>query len=262
MEKRFVTGVFLLLIILILLFTGCTSTSPPEDLRVTTKKVYVVGIDAEYPPFSYMDSNGEVTGFDVESMKWIANRNGFEVRFQPTTWDEIIPALETGKIDLIYSGMSITPEREEMVNFSIPYLKVNQSVVIRQTNNYTLDDCSSGKLVIGAQSGTTGAFWVIKNLIDPGKMPVDNLTLYDNFPLVVTGLATGQIDAAIYDRPAMRDAIADKPLVIIGEINTSEEYSIALRKTDPELLATINEGLTALMQDKYWETLKVKYNLD
>jgi polar amino acid transport system substrate-binding protein len=262
MEKRFVTGVFLLLIILILLFTGCTSTSPPEDLRETTKKVYVVGIDAEYPPFSYMDSNGEVTGFDVESMKWIANRNGFEVRFQPTTWDEIIPALETGKIDLIYSGMSITPEREEMVNFSIPYLKVNQSVVIRQTNNYTLDDFSSGKLVIGAQSGTTGAFWVIKNLIDPGKMPVDNLTLYDNFPLVVTGLATGQIDTAIYDRPAMRDAIADKPLVIIGEINTSEEYSIALRKTDPELLATINEGLTALMQDKYWETLKVKYNLD
>ena len=93
MDNRFVTGVLLLFIVAILLLSGCISTSPPENLQGSAKKVYVVGIDAEYPPFSYMDSRREVTGFDVESMKWIANRSGFEVRFQPTLWDGIIPAL-------------------------------------------------------------------------------------------------------------------------------------------------------------------------
>ena len=172
------------------------------------------------------------------------------------------PCLESGKIDLIYSGMTITPEREERVNFSVPYLKVSQSVAIRQDGNFTMDDFVLGKLVVGTQRGSTGASWVLTNLIDPGKMPVDNLKLYDNFRLVAADLATGRIDAAIYNGPPMREAIAGKPLVIIGESNTGEEYGVAVRKTDPGLLATINEGLNSLMQDPYRETLKDKYNLD
>jgi polar amino acid transport system substrate-binding protein len=254
MNHRYrISFILVLLMVFLVLSSGCT-TAPQA-------KTYVVGIDAEYPPYSYIDPNGTATGFDVESMRWIAAKEGFNVTFQPTAWDGIIPALQAGKIDIIYSGMTITDERKEKVSFSIPYLKINQSVAVHKEGNYTMDDFMAGKLVVGAQRGTTGAIWVEENLIETGKMPAENLKVYDNFPLVITDLTFKRIDAAIYDRPPLIDAIAGKPLVIIGERDTNEEYGVALRKTDTELLATINKDLTALMQDPYWEELKVKYKL-
>jgi polar amino acid transport system substrate-binding protein len=265
MNHRYSIALILVLLMSVLLFSsGCTSQGPSGEKPATPTaqaKTYVVGIDAEYPPYSFIDSNGTATGFDVESMRWIAAKEGFNVTFQPTAWDGIIPSLQAGKLDIIYSGMTITDERKEKVSFSIPYLKINQSVAVHKDSNFTMADLLAGKLVVGAQRGTTGAFWVEDNLIDTGKMPAQNLKVYDNFPLVATDLSFKRIDAAIYDRPPLQDAIAGKPLVIIGEIDTGEEYGVALRKDDTGLLATINSGLTALMQDPYWQELKVKYGL-
>ncbi len=256
MNQRYcISLVVVLLMTVLVLSTGCTSTTPQA-------KTYVVGIDAEYPPYSYIDPDGNVTGFDVESMRWIAAKEGFNVTFQPTAWDGIIPALQAGKIDIIYSGMTITDERKEKVSFSIPYLKINQSVAVHKEGNYTMDDFMAGGLIIGAQRGTTGAIWVEENLIETRKMPAENLKVYDNFPLVVTDLAFKRIDAAIYDRPPLLDAIADKPLVIIDpQIDTHEEYGVAVRKDDTLMLDAINKGLSSLMQDPYWEELKQKYGL-
>lgn len=253
MKKRFITGILIFILLSSVFFTGCTTTKAP--------KTYIVGIDGEYPPYSYIDPNGTAVGFDVESMRWIAEKKGFNVEFKPTAWDGIIPALEAGKIDLIYSGMTITPERQQKVNFSIPYWKINQSVAIHKDTNLTMDDFYSGKLIVGAQRATTGAIWVEENLINTGKMPRDNLKLYDNFPLVAADLQNKRLDAAIYDKPPLLTAIADKPLVLIGEIDTKEEYGVAVRKADTELLSTINDGLTQLMKDPYWEVLKKKYEL-
>lgn len=256
--------ILVLLMIFVLLSSGCTSQGTSGEKTATPAaqaKTYIVGIDGEYPPYSFIDPNGTATGFDVESMRWIAAKEGFNVIFQPTAWDGIIPSLQAGKLDIIYSGMTITNERKEKVSFSIPYLKINQSVAVHNEGNVTMDDVMAGRLVVGAQKGTTGAFWVEDNLIETGKMPAENLKVYDTFPLVATELAFKRIDAAIYDRPSLMDAIAGKPLVVIGEIDTGEEYGVALRKDDTELLATINSGLTALMQDPYWEELKVKYRL-
>jgi polar amino acid transport system substrate-binding protein len=240
-------------------FAGCTGTTEPDGGVET--QTYVVGIDAEYPPYSYLDSEGNAIGFDVESMKWIAEDQGFEVTFQPTAWDGIIPALQAGKIDLIYSGMTITEERAEVVSFSEPYWQVNQAVAIYQDSGVTMDDLHAGSLVVGAQRGTTAAFWVEENLIDTGKMAEDDLKLYDSFPLVVTDLSNKRIDAAMYDRPPMEDAIAGKSLEIIGEINTGELYGVAVRQEDTELLAMINDGLANLQADPYWEELKAQYEM-
>ena len=256
MNQRYcISLVVVLLLTVLVLSAGCTSTP-------SQAKTYVVGIDAEYPPYSYIDPDGNVTGFDVESMRWIAAKEGFNVTFQPTAWDGIIPALQAGKIDIIYSGMTITDERKEKVSFSIPYLKINQSVAVHREGNYTMDDFMAGRLIIGAQRGTTGAIWVEENLIETGKMPAENLKVYDNFPLVVTDLAFKRIDAAIYDRPPLLDAIADKPLLIIDpQIDTHEEYGVAVRKDDTLMLDALNKGLSSLMQDPYWEELKQKYGL-
>lgn len=93
-------------------------------------------------------------------------------------------------------------------------------------------------------------------------MSADMLVTYDNFPLVATDLQNKRIDFAIYDRPPMLDAIAGKPLHIIGEIDTGEEYGIAIRKTDTELLETMNEGLARLMASPKWDELKKKYEME
>ncbi|MBW2596448.1 MAG: amino acid ABC transporter substrate-binding protein, partial [Deltaproteobacteria bacterium] len=88
------------------------------------EKVYINGIDANFPPFAYVDKNGVPDGFDVKSIDWIAKEMGFKVTHQPMDWDGIIPSLRAKKIDMVASGMSITDKRSEQVNFTTPYWKI------------------------------------------------------------------------------------------------------------------------------------------
>ena len=224
-------------------------------------KTYIVGIDGQYQPFSYIDASGTAQGFDVDAMRWIAEKKGMKVTFQATAWDGIIPALQAKKIDLIYAGMTITPERAEQVNFTAPYWEVNQDVVARKDSTLTLDEVKAGKAIIGTQSGCTAAIWIDKNLISTGKMPQGNLKLYDNTPLAVDDLTSGRVDAVMYDDLVLKDIIANKSVKKIGNIETKEEFGIAVRKSDPELLATLNEGLVQLKADPYWQELIVKYKM-
>ncbi len=214
----------------------------PEDQQ----KTYIVGIDGQYQPFSYVDSSGTPTGFDVDAMRWIARKKGMNITFKPTAWDGIIPALQANKIDLIYAGMTITPERAEQVNFSTPYWQVNQDVVTRTGTATTLNDVLAGKAIIGTQSGCTAAMWIEKNLIETGKMPQENLKLYDNTPLAVNDLEAGRVDAVMFDDHVLKEIILGKNLQTVGNVETREEFGIAVRKSDPELLATLNDGLAQL----------------
>ncbi|EHQ35056.1 ABC transporter substrate-binding protein [Methanoplanus limicola] len=266
--NRKVYGILLILLaVSAVAFSGCTGNAPAEtgdsgqSGTAEEKTVYVVGIDGEYPPYSLIDKDGGATGFDVESVQWIADDMGFEVEIKPIAWDGIIPALQAGKIDMVYSGMTITDERLEKVNFSIPYLKINQSVAVHDDNEFTLDQFKAGELIVGAQRGTTGQIWAEENLVNKGLIPAENLKTYDNFPLVIEDLKNKRIDAAIYDRPSMIAAIEEKPIHITGEIDTGEEYGVAIRKDDVALLETINNGLAKLHKDQKWTELKEKYGL-
>src|SRR5690606_14172318 len=122
----------------------------------------------------------------------------------------IIPTLEAGKIDIIYSGMTITDERKAKVNFSETYWVVNQDVVARNASTTTLDDVLAGKAVIGTQRGCTAAMWIEENLVNTSKMPADNLKTYDNTPLAVNDLEAGRIDAVMYDDLVLKDIIEGK----------------------------------------------------
>lgn len=273
MDKKVVSVLITFFVLIGVCLCGCTEKPAEETSAVVApeataaavsddKPTYIVGIDGEYPPYSFIDKNGEPQGFDVESVKWIANEMGFNVKIQAMAWDGIIPALQAGKIDMVYSGMTITDERKEVVNFSDPYWKVNQSVAVHDDTEFTMEDFKAGAGKVGAQRGTTGAFWAEENLVNKSIMSADMLVTYDNFPLVATDLQNKRIDFAIYDRPPMLDAIAGKPLHLIGEIDTGEEYGIAIRKTDTELLETMNEGLVRLMASPKWDELKQQYEME
>jgi polar amino acid transport system substrate-binding protein len=262
-------AVILVIVFLIgsLTVAGCTSgpagQPPPSTTPVPAeeKPHYTIGIDADYPPFTYRDSEGNFTGFDIESARWIADREGFDVEFVAVPWDAIIPTLQSGTIDMIYSGISITPDREKEVNFTIPYYTVTKSVAVRSGSNITLEDLYNGRLRVGTQSGSSAETWIEDTLIEPGSMPASNLVLYPNLSAVTEGLMSGSFDASIIDTPSQLQLISGKPLVILGEIPTADQYAVAVRKTDPELLATMNDGLRQLMADPYWQQLLQKYGL-
>lgn len=269
--KRTLLGLLAVLVIGCVLLAGCTGSTPATNNTTKNstngtdqaglKDAYIIGIDGAYPPYSSQDKDGSFVGFDIDSARWIANKSGFKVQFEAVAWDGIIPALLAKKIDMVYSGMTITPERQQQVAFSKPYLKINQSVAVRSDSTLTFDDIMAGKAVIGSQRGTTGEMWVQDNLIATGKMPAANLKSFDNFPLAVTALINKQVDATVYDKPPTVNIIAGQNAKIIHEIDTKEEYGIAIRKEDTQLLATMNKGLDQLMADPYWNELKIKYEL-
>ena len=241
---------------------GCTGTVDQTD-GTGLKDSYIVGIDDNYMPFSYIDKDGKAQGFDVDSMRWIADKNDIKVTFQGVDWDSIIPALQAGKIDMVYAGMSITPLRQEQVNFSNPYWTVVQDVAVREDSDITMDDIHAGKVVLGAQRGCTGALWIEEALVDTGLMPAENLKLYRDTPLAVNDLKAGRVDAVMYDDVSLKDIIEGLPMKIIGSVETQEQecFGVAIRKEDTELLEFMNEAIAELRADPYWEDLKEKYNL-
>ena len=225
------------------------------------KAVYTDGIDAAFPPFSYIDKNGEPTGFDVEVLKWIGNEMGFEVKIVPVDWDAIIPTLKLGNIDLIASGMTITPDREKQVDFTDPYWKIDLAVVVREVEGddgapvpqYNVFSAVAPGKTIGVQRGTTAQTWLKKNMIDAG---VDiKLKLYDNFLLAIEDLLIGRVDCAVIDGPTAQSAVSDRKATIVGTINTGEIYGYAVRKGDTKLLDLLNEGLKRLQATSEWDRL-------
>ncbi|MCZ0861867.1 transporter substrate-binding domain-containing protein [Methanocorpusculum vombati] len=264
MDKKVLYGAAGLCLVFAILMAGCVNT-PAED----GKKTYVVGIDAEYPPFSYLGDNSEFVGFDVDSVKWIAEQKGFNVKIQGVAWDGIIPALQTGKIDMVYSGMSITPDRLEKVNFTIPYWQVNQGIAVKTGSNVTMDQFTNATVVIGVQRSCSADQWMQKakdegglfgeekynQLVKDGK-----IKLFDSFPMSMVALEQGLVDAVIFDDVNIESYIQGKPqFTMLDAIETGEYYAVAVRKDDNDLRELMNAGLKDLMASEKWKELIAQY---
>jgi len=224
------------------------------------KKVYINGIDPAFPPFCYIDEKGNPAGFDVESLDWVANQMGFNVKHLPLAWDGIIPNLLAGKIDLIYAGMGISKEREKVVDFTIPYWVINEVVCVLESSDLNIISALTGNYTVGSQRGTQAEIWLETNLIKPGILGKDKLKLYETFSLAVQDLVNGRIDSVMMDDVMAEDAIRKgKPIKIVGIIKTGYKYAAAVRKEDKELKALLNEGIAKLRKSDKWDELIVKY---
>lgn len=223
---------------------------------------YVNGIDANYPPFAYVDKSGKPAGFDVDAMDWIAKTMGFTVTHKPMDWNGIIPDLLAKKIDMVCSGMSISPERAARVTFSEPYFTIRKVLVVEEKSKLTADDILKGKKRLGVQRGTNEAEWLAAN-----KEKNDwNYTLgyYDSAPMAVEDLLNGRIDAAGMDSAPADDIIhrAKRPVKVVGEFAPEDNFGVAMRNEDTELHKIINEGFKKLKADPYWDELRKKYLSD
>lgn len=274
MHKKILPVSILAIAIIAAVIAGCTTTpaspsSPASDSQKGTAdangigKTVAVGIEVKYPPYSYIDKDGKPQGFDIESAKWIAEDQGLNIEFRTVEWDGIIPALLAKKIDMIYSGMTINPERAEKIAFSEIYWVTNQGIAVKKNSPLTLDDVMSGKAKIGTQRGSTAEGWIRENLIGKGILDSGKLVLYDNFPFTITDLESGRIDAVMYDTPVIKKNLKGRDLEFLGIVeNTEEDYAVAVRKEDTELLKKINAGLKNLKESPKWAELVEKYGLD
>ena len=221
-------------------------------------KHLINGIDANYPPFAYVDETGKPAGFDVDSMNWIAKKMGFTVEHKPMDWDGIIPALLAKKIDMVCSGMSITEARAEQVNFSDPYWVMQPVVSVRADSDLTMDTVHKGKIKFGIQRGTSEADWLEKNK-DANGWNME-IVYYDTQPLAIEDLLNGRIDAVGTDEAPAKDAIAHgRAIKTIGVFAEVTKFGVAVRKADTKLLEAINEGYKLLMADPHWKELQDKY---
>lgn len=248
-NKRFWCGV-------VALTALCFLFSP---VAPAAEKVYINGIDANFPPFAYVDKSGNPDGFDVKSLDWIAKEMGFKVKHQPMDWDGIIPSLKAKKIDIVASGMSITDERKKQVNFSTSYWKIKQVLVAKKDAKVTAEQALADGSKIGVQRGTTEAKWIEENLIKKAGKKLE-LIQYDSAPLAVEDVLNGRIIAAAMDDAPALDAMKKKPVKILGGFGMPDEFfGYAVRKEDAEFLKKVNEGLKRLMKSPTWAELKKTY---
>ena len=221
----------------------------------------VNGIDANFPPFAYIDKTGQPSGFDVEAMNWIAKDIGVEVSHQPIEWDGIITSLLTKKIDIIASGMSITKERAQQVAFTIPYWVIKQVMVAKKDSALSIDQILNGKKTVGVQQGTSEAKWLKEQATQKGWN--FELRYYNSAPLAVEDVLNGRIDAAAMDDAPAKDAARKKDIKVVGTFGMDDEqFGYAVRKDDKELLKKVNASLTKLMATSYWNELLEKYELN
>jgi polar amino acid transport system substrate-binding protein len=223
-------------------------------------KKIVNGIDANFPPFAFIDKTGAPSGFDVEAMNWIAKEMGYEVTHQAFDWDGIVTSLLTKKIDMVASGMSITPDRQKKVDFTNPYWKIEQVMVVQKGSDLTLDNLLHGKKLIGVQQGTSEAKWLKEEAKKNGWN--FELRYYNSSPLAVEDILNGRIAAAAMDDAPAKDAADKKDVQILGTFGMhSEDFGYAIRKEDKTLMADINEGLKRLMASPHWKELIEKYDI-
>ena len=219
-----------------------------------------VGSDTTYPPFGTVNQQGEIVGFDVDVVDAICEVINCEPVFVTTAWDGIFPALAQGEFDMVASGVSITPERDEIVDFSDPYLVVGQSITTRVEDAMLTEDdftAEDSTLVLGAQLGTTNA------QLGQDLVGDDRVRLYDTFNGAILALLNGDIDGVIIDDTTADAFVQQYSGDLIVEIRglTSDPLGLVFQEGDP-LQDAFNEGLAVIQENGTLDQLVAKWFVD
>jgi polar amino acid transport system substrate-binding protein len=214
----------------------------------------VVGSDAAYPPFEFVDKDGNIVGIDIDIAKAIADHLKVKLRVVNTSFDGIIPALLAKKFDMIISAMTITPERAKQVDFSIPYYNAGQLITVREDDNRIKSEKDLQGKIVAVQLGTTGQFYA-ESL--PGIKEIRKFETVDGAFLE---LKNGRVDAVIADDlTSLAFVRSTKGLKVINKLLTKEQYGIAVRKEDKALLREINIVIARLKKEGVIEKLREKW---
>lgn len=213
----------------------------------------VMGTNAIFPPYEFVDENNEVAGIDAEIAAALAQKMGMELEIKDMAFDSLIPAVQGGAIDFAMAGMTVNEERLESVDFTDSYATGVQVVVVPEDSEIATIDDLSGK-TIGVQSGTTGDIYCT------GDYGQESVKQFDNGALAIAALTNGQVDCVVIDNePAKNYVAANSGLKILDTEYTVENYAIAVAKDNTELLDSLNSAMAELKADGTVDGIISKY---
>ena len=213
------------------LMCGCADKND-DTLKMIT--------EATFPPYEFLRGQ-EIVGIDVEICRAVAQKLGKGFQCETVDFDSVIPAVISGKAHLAAAGITVTEDRKKNVDFSDPYVKTGIVVVYKKDNPFKDKDQLKGKK-IGVQAGTTSETFVtdeLKQEPERTKSPAE----------AVAALKTGRVEFVIADIDPAKNCVKGEDSLALSDFITSEEYAIAIKKGQPELLKAINETIAELKAD-------------
>ncbi len=217
-----------------------------SDLK--SRGVFVLGLDDSFPPMGFRNENNEIVGFDIDLAKEVAKRLDVKFRAQPIDWDAKEQELNTGKIDCIWNGLTITEDRKASLAFTKPYLDNKQVVVVRSDSGFKkLSDLAGKKIAL--QSGSSAEDAVNDN--PSFKESVKEIVRLEQNLMALNDLAIGGVDGVVMDSIVAEYSIkrSSMPLVLLDEPLASEEYGVAFRKGDVKLAKEVQRILEEMAAD-------------
>lgn len=258
-------------VIVVMLFALIASACAPKAAANRLEAVkaagkIIVGTSADYEPWEYMDENNEFAGADMDIMREIGKRMGVTVEFQDLGFDALVTAVEGGKVDAAIAAMAATEERKQQVDFSIVYYAGDNVVLTTADSGISFDDPMAMKdYKVGTQSGTIMYYWLEDNLIDPGLMPSENVSLYERNEQLALDLQAGRVQVAIMDLEPGKIFMNDPAFGFVelwrGPMDP-EGQAIALKKGEAELKAEIDKHLTDMLAEGVIDQIIDSYGIE
>ncbi|HCL56980.1 MAG TPA: amino acid ABC transporter substrate-binding protein [Spirochaetia bacterium] len=259
---------FALLLLMGSVFLSCSKDSEKTSLIEKIKKrgYIAVALEPGYMPFEMKTKKGELIGFDVEMTEKFAQKLGVTVKYKETAWDGIIPALLTrdgddDPIDVIISGMTITEERSEKVNFTKPYFKTGQAFFISKKSTKNIkswEDLNQTDIIIATKLGVTADITCKK------LFPKATLKLFKTEADAGVEVMNGRADVMVYDQPYIASYVKANAEFLTPFLTpfTDEPLGMAVRKKNTDLLEAANQFIEEFSKSPEYEAIYKKYFVD
>ena len=239
--------------------TGCGSTGAKNGLKTVKSGKLIMATNAAFPPYEFIEGN-EIVGIDAEIAGAIAEKLGLELQIDDMEFDSIVESVKGGKADIGLAGMTVTPERQEVINFTVSYATGVQVVIVTEDSAITsVDDlfAEGASHLIGVQRNTTGDLYSTWDLEEAGLATVER---YSKGADAVQALLTGKVDCVVIDNePAKAFVEANPGLKILDTEYAIEDYAAAMNKDNTELYEAVNKALEELIADGTVAAIIAKY---
>ena len=232
---------------------AASESADAAELTTVTAGKLTMSTNAAFPPYEMTADDGSFEGIDIEVAAAIADKLGLELQVDDMDFDAALLAAQNGKSDMVMAGVTVTDERQKVMDFSDTYAEGIQSVIVPEDSDIASVDDLAGQ-TIGTQRGTTGYIYCTD---DFGE---DSVVAYDNGLTAVQALNNGQVDAVVIDNaPAKEFVAANTGLKILDTAYAQEDYAIGVAKGNTALLDAINGALEELQADGTLQSIVDKY---
>ena len=238
--------------------SGDKADGDAAEVKTIESGKLIMATNAQFPPYEMVADGDGVngTGFegiDIEIAAAIAEKLGLELQVDDMDFDAALLAAQSGKSDMVMAGVTVTDERQKVMDFSDTYAEGIQSIIVPEDSDIASADDLAGK-IIGTQRGTTGYIYCTDDFGD------ENVMAYDNGLTAVQALNNGQVDAVVIDNAPAKEFVAANPgLKILDTAYAQEDYAIGVAKGNTELLNAINGALEELQADGTLQSIVDKY---